>query len=85
MAGSQANETKSGEGSDMIRSLPRSGSYNIGFIIYVVAFYIFLFAPPLFVTCVLAFNDSDFPALPWYGFSLDWFFFRHCTEDRFIQ
>ncbi len=45
MAGSQANETKSGEGSDMIRSLPRSGSYNIGFIIYVVAFYIFLFLP----------------------------------------
>ncbi|HKI82181.1 MAG TPA: ABC transporter permease, partial [Pseudodesulfovibrio sp.] len=23
--------------------------------------------------CVLAFNNSDFPALPWQGFSLDWF------------
>ncbi len=33
---------------------------------------LFSFAP-LLVTCVLAFNDSDFPSLPWYGFSLDWF------------
>jgi spermidine/putrescine transport system permease protein len=26
------------------------------------------------VTCVLAFNDSMFPSLPWKGFTLDWFF-----------
>ena len=36
-------------------------------------FFFFLFAP-LLITCVLAFNDSLFPALPWKGFSLDWFF-----------
>lgn len=57
----------------MIRSLPRSKGYNLSFIFYVLLFYLFLFAP-LVVTCVLAFNDSDFPALPWNGFSLDWFF-----------
>jgi spermidine/putrescine transport system permease protein len=35
-------------------------------------YFIFLFAP-LLVTCVLAFNDSQFPALPWKGFTLEWF------------
>ena len=25
------------------------------------------------MTCVLAFNDSQFPALPWKGFTLEWF------------
>ncbi|WP_331774746.1 ABC transporter permease [Sulfurospirillum sp. 1612] len=56
----------------MIRSLPRSKKYDTAFLIYVIAFYIFLFAP-LVITCVLAFNNSDFPSLPWKGFSLDWF------------
>jgi spermidine/putrescine transport system permease protein len=32
----------------------------------------FLFAP-LLVTCVLAFNDSQFPSLPWKGFTIEWF------------
>ena len=32
----------------------------------------FLFAP-LFITCVLAFNDSQFPSLPWKGFTIEWF------------
>lgn len=57
----------------MIRSLPRSKKYNVLFLVYILAFYLFLFAP-LVVTCVLAFNNSDFPTLPWKGFSLDWFF-----------
>jgi spermidine/putrescine transport system permease protein len=56
----------------MIKSLPKSKSYDFAFIAYVVLFFIFLFAP-LIITCILAFNDSDFPSLPWYGFSLDWF------------
>jgi spermidine/putrescine transport system permease protein len=56
----------------MIRSLPTSRGYNVGFKIYISLFFIFLFAP-LFITCVLAFNDSMFPALPWKGFTLDWF------------
>jgi spermidine/putrescine transport system permease protein len=57
----------------MIRSLPRSKKYNVAFSIYIILFYLFLFAP-LVITCVLAFNNSDFPSLPWKGFSLDWFF-----------
>jgi spermidine/putrescine transport system permease protein len=32
----------------------------------------FLFAP-LFITCVLAFNNSQFPSLPWKGFTFEWF------------
>ncbi|MDJ0876868.1 MAG: ABC transporter permease [Desulfobacterales bacterium] len=35
-------------------------------------YFLFLFAP-LVVTCILAFNDSQFPALPWKGFTLEWF------------
>jgi spermidine/putrescine transport system permease protein len=57
----------------MIRSLPRSGLYRWGFRSYVILYFFFLFAP-LLVTCVLAFNDSMFPSLPWKGFTLDWFF-----------
>lgn len=57
----------------MIRTLPSSAGYKLSFKLYVLCYYIFLFAP-LLVTCVLAFNDSNFPSLPWKGFSLDWFF-----------
>lgn len=56
----------------MIRSLPSSRSYSWGFNAFILLYFAFLFAP-LLVTCVLAFNNSDFPSLPWYGFSLDWF------------
>jgi spermidine/putrescine transport system permease protein len=57
----------------MIRSLPCSGTYKGGFILFVFFYFAFLFAP-LFITCVLAFNDSMFPSLPWKGFTFDWFF-----------
>ena len=57
----------------MIRSLPSSGLYRWGFRSYVIFYFFFLFAP-LLVTCILAFNDSMFPSLPWKGFTLDWFF-----------
>lgn len=56
----------------MIRSLPRSRGYTMGYGLYVTLYFVFLFAP-LAVTCVLAFNDSQFPSLPWKGFTLDWF------------
>jgi spermidine/putrescine transport system permease protein len=56
----------------MIRSLPNPRPYTFGFKLYVALFYVFLFAP-LLITCVLAFNDSQFPALPWKGFTLEWF------------
>ncbi len=57
----------------MIRSLPRSKTYNWSFNCFIILYFIFLFAP-LVVTCVLAFNDSNFPSLPWQGFTMDWFF-----------
>ena len=60
----------------MIRSLPNSKAYTVSFKLYVLLYFVFLFAP-LAVTCVLAFNDSQFPSLPWKGFSLEWF-----TADR---
>jgi spermidine/putrescine transport system permease protein len=63
----------------MIRSLPQDRGYSLGFKIYIICYFIFLFAP-LLVTCVLAFNDSNFPSLPWKGFSLDWFFAN--TRER---
>ncbi len=56
----------------MIRSLPNSKPYTWSFNLFIIAYFTFLFAP-LAVTCVLAFNDSNFPSLPWNGFSLDWF------------
>ncbi|MEZ7196258.1 ABC transporter permease [Pseudodesulfovibrio karagichevae] len=56
----------------MIRSLPRSKAYDWSFNAFIILYFVFLFAP-LVVTCVLAFNNSDFPSLPWQGFSLDWF------------
>lgn len=57
----------------MIRSLPSSKRYRGGFTLFIVLYFIFLFAP-LVVTMVLAFNDSMYPSLPWQGFTLDWFF-----------
>ena len=56
----------------MIRSLPRSRTYDWSFNLFILLYFTFLFAP-LLVTCVLAFNDSNFPALPWQGATLDWF------------
>lgn len=40
---------------------------------YMAAFFLYL-AAPLAAAGVFAFNDSLFPALPWKGFTLDWFF-----------
>ncbi|MDD3917070.1 MAG: ABC transporter permease [Synergistaceae bacterium] len=57
----------------MIRSLPTSKRYDLGFRLFIVAYFVILFAP-LVVTMVLAFNDSMYPSLPWEGFTLDWFF-----------
>ncbi len=44
-----------------------------GYKAYMVAFFVFL-AGPLVAAGSFAFNDSLFPALPWQGFTLDWFF-----------
>lgn len=51
----------------------RSGALSMIYAGYVTAFVFFLCAP-LLAAGVFAFNDSMFPALPWNGFTLDWFF-----------
>lgn len=63
----------------MIRSLPNSPLYKFGYRIYVTLFFLFL-VMPLIAISVLAFNDSNFIALPWNGFTLDWFF--SATDER---
>jgi spermidine/putrescine transport system permease protein len=43
---------------------------------YVAAFFVFLFMP-LVVVATFAFNDANYPAPPWRGFTLDWFVGGH--------
>ena len=56
----------------MIPSLPRSSLSRYTTAAYVAAFFVFLFVP-LVVVAVFAFNDANYPAPPWRGFTLDWF------------
>ena len=51
----------------------RNPAFMMGYRLYVLAFFVFL-AAPLVAAGTFAFNDSLFPALPWQGFTLDWFF-----------
>ncbi len=57
----------------MIPSLPRPDWLRAAPALYVAAFLAFLFLP-LVVVSVFAFNDAPYPAPPWHGFTLDWFF-----------
>ena len=57
----------------MIASLPRPLWLRASTVLYGVAFFAFLFLP-LAVVAVFAFNDAPYPAPPWRGFTLDWFF-----------
>ena len=52
---------------------PQGAVVKLAYRAYVVAFFVFL-AAPLAAAGLFAFNDSLFPALPWRGFTLDWFF-----------
>ena len=56
----------------MIPTLPRSALARYATAGYVVAFFVFLFLP-LAVVTVFAFNNANYPAPPWRGFTLDWF------------
>ena len=57
----------------MIPTIPRSRSFRILYGGYVLLFFLYL-ALPLTVVAVFAFNDSQFPSLPWEGFTWNWFF-----------
>ena len=56
----------------MLPSIPQPRSFKVAYAAYVWAFFAYLFAP-LIVVGVFAFNDSQFPSLPWRGFTVDWF------------
>lgn len=56
----------------MIPSLPRGLFERYAVAGYVAAFFLFLFLP-LAVVALFAFNDANYPAPPWRGFTLDWF------------
>jgi len=56
----------------VIPSLPRSHGTRYATAAYVATFFVFLFLP-LVVVAVFAFNDANYPAPPWRGFTLDWF------------
>src|SRR4030095_7533419 len=57
----------------MIPSLPRGRFECYAVAGYVAIFFLFLFVP-LVVVALFAFNDANYPAPPWRGFTLDWFF-----------
>src|SRR5580693_7341986 len=56
----------------MISTLPRPVWLRTATALYVAAFLVFLFLP-LTTVAVFAFNNADYPAPPWRGFTLDWF------------
>jgi spermidine/putrescine transport system permease protein len=57
----------------MIPTIPQNPLIRVAYGAYVTLFFIYL-ALPLTVVAVFAFNDSQFPSLPWEGFTLSWFF-----------
>ena len=57
----------------MIPTIPQPRALRIAWTAYVVVFFAWL-ALPLSVVAVFAFNDSQFPSLPWQGFTWAWFF-----------
>lgn len=57
----------------MIPTIPRSPVVNWVYKAYIALFFLYL-ALPLIVVAVFGFNDSQFPSLPWKGFTWDWFF-----------
>ncbi|MEX1235211.1 MAG: ABC transporter permease, partial [Roseovarius sp.] len=57
----------------MIPTIPTPRALNVIWTGYVALFFIYL-TLPLLVVATFAFNDSQFPSLPWEGFTLDWFF-----------
>ena len=57
----------------MIPSIPQPAMMRFAYGAYVALFFVYL-ALPLTVVMVFAFNDSQFPSLPWQGFTWNWFF-----------
>ena len=62
----------------MIPSLPRPLWLRVATLAFLAVFLVFLFLP-LVIVAVFAFNDAPYPAPPWHGFTLDWFFGNSTT------
>src|SRR5690606_8821536 len=60
-------------GEPMNVAAPQTPALRLAYRAYVLLFFLYL-AAPLVAASFFAFNDSLFPALPWRGFTLDWFF-----------
>lgn len=56
----------------MIPTIPQPRVVRIAYAAYVALFFLYL-ALPLSVVAAFAFNDSQFPSLPWEGFTWNWF------------
>jgi len=57
----------------MIPTIPQPRAVRVAYAAYIALFFVYL-ALPLTVVAVFAFNDSQFPSLPWDGFTWNWFF-----------
>lgn len=57
----------------MIPTIPQPRAFRLIYGTYIVLFFLYL-ALPLTVVAAFAFNDSQFPSLPWEGFTWNWFF-----------
>jgi spermidine/putrescine transport system permease protein len=63
----------------MSRKPGSSATLKTIYVIYVIAFLLFLFVP-LVINGILAFNNDEVPSPPWRGATLDWFY--STSEDR---
>lgn len=57
----------------MTPAIPQPRGFRFAYGAYVTLFFLYM-AAPLVVVATFAFNDAQFPGLPWQGFTLDWFF-----------
>jgi len=57
----------------MIPTIKQPPALTILYNAYVCLFFVYL-ALPLSMVAIFAFNDSQFPSLPWEGFTTTWFF-----------
>ncbi len=57
----------------MTRRPGSSATLKTIYMIYVIAFLLFLFVP-LVINGILAFNDDEVPSFPWRGATVDWFY-----------
>jgi spermidine/putrescine transport system permease protein len=63
----------------VIKKPGSSPSLQTIYIVYIIAFLLFLFVP-LIINGIIAFNDDEIPSFPWRGATLGWFY--STSEDQ---